>query len=48
MLQEDPINAKNRKELMSYKNNQYSEHIGSCIVNACGFKVCRCWKGHGL
>ncbi|MCL2047029.1 MAG: HipA domain-containing protein [Oscillospiraceae bacterium] len=33
----DPIREK--KNLLSYMNNQYSEHIGSCIFGACGFHV---------
>jgi len=32
----DPIRGKKLKDLLSYKNNQYSEHIGSSIFRACG------------
>ena len=32
----DPIRGKKRKEALGYKNNQYSEHIGSSIFRACG------------
>jgi len=32
----DPIRGKKLKDVLSYKNNQYSEHIGSSIFRACG------------
>ena len=35
----DPIRGKKLKEILSYKNNQFSEHIGSSIFNACGFEA---------
>jgi hypothetical protein len=35
----DPIRSKKLKEVLSYKNNQFSEHIGSSIFNACGFEA---------
>ena len=35
----DPIRGKKLKGLLSYKNNQYSEHIGSSIFRACGFEA---------
>ncbi|MCL1873785.1 MAG: HipA domain-containing protein [Clostridiales bacterium] len=35
----DPIRIKKRKDGLSYKNNQYSEHIGSSIFRACGFEA---------
>jgi len=33
----DPIRQK--KNLLSYMNNQYSEHIGCCIFRACGMEA---------
>jgi hypothetical protein len=33
----DPIRNTGLKDIISYKNNQFSEHIGSNIFNACGF-----------
>ena len=33
----DPPKAKKFKELLSYKNNQFSEHIGCQIFASCGF-----------
>lgn len=35
----DPIRNVKIKEVMSYKNNQYSEHIGCLIFNACGINA---------
>jgi hypothetical protein len=35
----DPIRGKKLREMLSYKNNQYSEHIGSGIFSACGFEA---------
>ena len=35
----DPIRGKKLRDVLSYKNNQYSEHIGSSIFNACGIKA---------
>ncbi|MDR2545880.1 MAG: HipA domain-containing protein [Lachnospiraceae bacterium] len=35
----DPIRDKKLKDMLSYKNNQYSEHIGSSIFKACGFEA---------
>lgn len=35
----DPIRGEKLKGLLSYKNNQYSEHIGSSIFAACGFEA---------
>jgi len=35
----DPVRKKALKEDMSYKNNQFSEHIGCQIFAACGFKT---------
>ena len=35
----DPIRGKKLRDVLSYKNNQYSEHIGSSIFNACGVKA---------
>ena len=32
----DPIREQKRKDIISYKNNQYSEHIGSMIFSSCG------------
>ena len=32
----DPIREQKRKDIISYKNNQYSEHIGSRIFISCG------------
>ncbi|MCL2088258.1 MAG: HipA domain-containing protein [Oscillospiraceae bacterium] len=32
----DPVRAKKLKGIISYKNNQYSEHIGSSIFRSCG------------
>ena len=32
----DPVRAKKLKNEISYKNNQYSEHIGSSIFRSCG------------
>jgi len=32
----DPIREQKRKEVISYKSNQYSEHIGSRIFMSCG------------
>jgi hypothetical protein len=32
----DPIRGSKLKGVLSYKNNQYSEHIGSSIFTACG------------
>jgi hypothetical protein len=31
----DPV--RDKKNVLSYMNNQYSEHIGCCIFRACGF-----------
>lgn len=33
----DPIRNAKLKDVISYKNNQFSEHIGSSIFRACGF-----------
>ena len=35
----DPIRSSNLKGVLSYKNNQFSEHIGSSIFRACGLEV---------
>jgi len=35
----DPIRGSKLKSVLSYKNNQFSEHIGSSIFKACGFEV---------
>ena len=35
----DPVRAGKFKNAISYKNNQFSEHIGCQIFKACGFKV---------
>jgi len=35
----DPVREKKTREIMSYKNNQFSEHIGCQIFNACGIEV---------
>ena len=35
----DPIRGKKLKDVLSYKNNQFSEHIGSCIFRACGIEA---------
>ena len=35
----DPIRGDKLKGLLSYKNNQFSEHIGSSIFAACGFET---------
>jgi len=35
----DPIRASKLKGVLSYKNNQFSEHIGSRIFSTCGFSV---------
>ena len=35
----DPVRQHNLKDILSYKNNQYSEHIGSSIFRACGFNA---------
>lgn len=35
----DPIRGQKRKDIMSYKNNQYSEHIGSSIFASCGISA---------
>ena len=35
----DPIRSSKLKDILSYKNNQFSEHIGSSIFRACGFDV---------
>ena len=33
----DPV--RDKRNLLSYMNNQYSEHIGSCIFKSCGFEA---------
>jgi len=33
----DPIKVERFKDLLSYKNNQFSEHIGCQVFKACGF-----------
>jgi len=35
----DPIRGKKLRDVLSYKNNQYSEHIGSSIFNVCGIEA---------
>ena len=35
----DPVRAGKFKDAISYKNNQFSEHIGCQIFKACGFKA---------
>ena len=35
----DPVRAKKIKDAISYKNNQYSEHIGCQIFKSCGFET---------
>ena len=35
----DPIRGSKLKGVLSYKNNQFSEHIGSSIFRACGFEA---------
>ena len=35
----DPVRSSKLKDVLSYKNNQYSEHIGSSIFRACGFEA---------
>jgi hypothetical protein len=35
----DPVRAKKVKDIMSYKNNQFSEHIGCQIFKSCGFET---------
>ena len=35
----DPVRRHDLKDILSYKNNQYSEHIGSSIFRACGFNA---------
>ena len=35
----DPVRAKKVKDVLSYKNNQYSEHIGCQIFRSCGFEA---------
>jgi hypothetical protein len=35
----DPVRSEKLKGVLSYKNNQYSEHIGSSIFAACGFEA---------
>jgi len=46
----DPVrNKKIKGELMgglSYKNNQFSEHIGCCIFRSCGFETQETVLGH--
>ncbi|MCL2079451.1 MAG: HipA domain-containing protein [Oscillospiraceae bacterium] len=34
----DPIRTQKLKGVISYKNNQFSEHIGSSIFNSCGIE----------
>ncbi|GHU75889.1 hypothetical protein FACS1894188_07550 [Clostridia bacterium] len=34
----DPIRAKKFKDIISYKNNQFSEHIGSSVFALCGIE----------
>jgi len=35
----DPIRGRKLRDVLSYKNNQYSEHIGSSIFRACGIEA---------
>jgi len=35
----DPIRGRKLKDMLSYKNNQFSEYIGSNIFKSCGFEV---------
>jgi hypothetical protein len=35
----DPVRADKFKENLSYKNNQFSEHIGCRIFKSCGFNA---------
>ena len=35
----DPIKAKSLREAISYKNNHFSEYLGSNIFSLCGFKT---------
>ena len=35
----DPIRGSKLKDVLSYKNNQFSEHIGSSIFRACGIEA---------
>ena len=44
----DPVRGSKLKGVLSYKNNQYSEHIGSSIFRACGFEVQETILGYSL